>query len=156
MNSVNLTKFKEQYLHAYIALNRQWIEHYFEIEPLDIAQLENPYDNILNIGGEIFFVVADEKPVGTCAMIPHGPNCFELAKLAVDPTARGKGYGDLLMKGTVAWAKEVGANKVILLSNTSLDPAIALYKKHGFKTTHLGVHADYKRCNIEMELILSK
>jgi GNAT superfamily N-acetyltransferase len=136
-----------------VALNRQWIQTYFKIEAMDIAQLENPYENVLN-HGEIFFLLENEKAVGVCAMIEHGVGCYELAKMAVAPETRGKGYGDRLMEIAVAWARQKGANKVILLSNTILEPAITLYKKHGFKTTHLGPHPDYERCNIEMELVL--
>ena len=147
--------YDRRYLEAYVALNREWIERYFEIEPADVAQLENPSENILDGGGEIFFVVEDDRAVSTCAMVPHGPRCFELAKMAVDPSARGKGYGDLLMEHAVSWARDRGAEKVMLLSNTILEPAIKLYEKHGFVTTHLGPHPDYKRCNIAMERSLN-
>lgn len=44
--------------------------------------------------------------------------------------------------------------EITLLSNTILEPAISLYKKHGFETVHLGPHPDYERCNIEMRLML--
>lgn len=143
--------FDPKYLQAYVDLNRQWIEHYFRIEPMDTAQLQDPYRNVLEPGGEIFFVLENDEVVGTCAMVPHGPNCYELAKMAVNPILRGKGYGDILMQAALNWAKERKANRVILLSNTKLEPAISLYKKHGFQTIHLGPHPDYERCNIEME-----
>jgi GNAT superfamily N-acetyltransferase len=159
MGSVNkmvrIQGFDPRYLPVFIELNRQWIEKYFVIEPMDIAQLENPYESILNPGGEIFFVMKDEKPVGTCAMVPHGED-YELAKMAVLPEARGEGFGDLLMECSIEWAKMKGAKKIIILSNTVLEPAIRLYKKHGFRTKHLGAHSDYSRCNIEMEMDLQK
>src|SRR6185312_14670310 len=53
-----------------------------------------------------------------------------------------------------AWAREQGAAEILILSNTVLAPAIALYKKHGYATTHLGPHPDYERCNIEMRKFL--
>lgn len=151
---VEVVPFRPEFLPAYAELNREWIQKYFEIEAMDIAQLEQARENILDQGGEILFVVEDGAPVGTCAMVPHGPGCYELAKMAVAPATRGKGYGDLLMRNAIAWARAKSAEKVILLSNTILEPAITLYTKHGFRTTHLGPHPDYKRCNIEMELVL--
>ena len=52
-------------------------------------------------------------------------------------------------------ARESGAEAVYLLSNTALAPAIALYRKHGFKTMSEGRHPVYARCNIVMELELT-
>jgi putative acetyltransferase len=75
---------------------------------------------------------------------------YELAKMAVDPKCRGRGYGDVLMKAAEDWARAQGADEIFLLSNTRLEPAIALYKKHGYETTRLGPHPHYDRCNIEM------
>ena len=149
-----LITFDPRFAGAYRDLNREWIEKHFRIEPMDVAQLEDPRAHILAPGGEIFFLVAGGEAVGTCAMVPHGPGCYELAKMAVAPGCRGRGYGDVLMRGAIAWARGKGAARVLLLSNTVLAPAIALYEKHGFKTIRLGAHPDYERCNIEMELRL--
>lgn len=154
MANLKIVTFDPQYLPAFVELNREWIQKYFVLEPMDLAQLENPYDNILNQGGEIFFLLENETPVGTCAMVPHGAGSYELAKMAVAPSARGQGYGDIVMQAAIDWAKAKNAGTVTLLSNTVLEPAIALYHKHGFKTVHLGPHPDYERCNIEMVLKL--
>lgn len=143
--------FEARYLPDYVRFNRQWIEHYFRLEPMDLAQLEDPYTNILRPGGEILFLLEGEQCFGVRAMVPHGPGIYELAKMAVDPSSRGKGYGDLLMEAAEAWARARHAVKITLLSNTILEPAITLYKKHGFETVHLGTHPDYERSNIEME-----
>jgi hypothetical protein len=43
--------------------------------------------------------------------------------------------------------------RLILESNTILEPAIALYRKLGF-TEFSGVPSEYDRCNIHMELWL--
>lgn len=139
---------------AFIDLNTEWIKKHFVIEPMDVEQLENADRAILAKGGEIFFVVEEGRAVGTCAMIPDGSNGYELAKMAVDPSTRGKGYGDVLMRTCVEWAKEKKADYVMLHSNTVLTPAITLYKKHGFQTVYLGPHPDYERSNIEMKLDL--
>lgn len=154
MENLKIVTFDPKYLPAFVELNREWIQKYFVLEPMDLAQLENPYDNILNQGGEIFFLLENERAVGTCAMVPHGASSYELAKMAIAPSARGKGYGDIVMQAAIDWAKAKGATTVTLLSNTVLEPAITLYHKHGFETVHLGPHPDYERCNIEMVLKL--
>lgn len=150
---MEITRFDENFRDAFAYLNRQWIEEHFRIEALDIEQLGRP-EAIRAAGGEIFFVVEGGRAVGTCAMIPHGEREFELAKMAVDPAARGRGYGDLLMRVALGWARDRKARRVTLLSNTILAPAIALYRKHGFRVAHLGPHPDYERCDIEMHLDL--
>ena len=153
-NEIQMITYDPQFLPAFVALNRQWIETHFELEPMDLAQLENPQKYILDKGGEIFFLIEKGEAVATFAMIPHGPQCYELAKMAVKPGKRGLGYGSRLMNEATRWAKAHGAKKIMLLSNTILTPAISLYFKHGFKTVSQGTHPDYKRCNIEMELKL--
>jgi GNAT superfamily N-acetyltransferase len=154
MSDFSVVTFDPEFLPAFAELNRQWIETYFSLEPMDLAQLEDPYESVLRPGGEIFFLLESGAPVGTVAMIPHGPGCYELAKMAVSPAFRAKGYGSVLIEAAVGWARQKGAEKIILLSNTVLKPAISLYEKHGFQTVRLGDHPDYKRCNIEMELRL--
>ena len=154
-NQVQVSRFKPQHFESFVQLNYQWIETYFTVEKMDREQLENPKEKILDIGGEIFFVLEGNQVVGTCAMVPHGEKGFELAKMAVHPSSRGKGYGDLLMIAAIDWAKEHKVKQITILSNTILEPAIKLYKKHGFEVVHLGPHPDYARCNIEMILNIS-
>jgi len=145
-------RFDKRYLSAFRTLNLDWIEKYFKVEAMDLYQLENPQTTILSKGGEIFFVLEGDQAVGTCAMVPHEVGGFELAKMAVSPLARGKGYGDLLMLAAIQWARMQKADYILILSNTLLEPAIKLYHKYGFEVLHLGTHPDYLRCNIEMRL----
>lgn len=147
--------FHAQYRAAFRSLNLAWIEHYFRVEAKDIAQTDHP-EECLAGGGEIFFVVVNGQAVATCAMYRTGPAQFELAKMAVDPAYRGQGFGDLLMETAEAWARRKNAAEILILSNTILEPAIALYKKHGYETIHLGPHPDYERCNIEMKKVLTQ
>ncbi|MBC7371511.1 MAG: GNAT family N-acetyltransferase [Bdellovibrionaceae bacterium] len=149
MKTFELITYDANYKNAFKVLNLRWIEKYFRIESKDIEQTDNP-EQCLAEGGEIFFVVEEGCAVGTCAMYKVGELKYELAKMAVDPEKHGKGYGDLLMKESEGWARRQNAKEILILSNTVLVPAIALYKKHGFQTIHLGAHPDYERCNIEM------
>jgi GNAT superfamily N-acetyltransferase len=139
---------------VFVSLNRQWIERYFRLEKNDLEQLERLESAILAPGGEIFFVVEAGRAVGTCAVVPHGERSYEIAKMAVADEAKGRGHGDRLMEACIAWAAGKGARELTILSNTVLEPAIRLYRKHGFETVRLGSHPDYERCNIEMRLAL--
>jgi N-acetylglutamate synthase-like GNAT family acetyltransferase len=146
--------YDARYRADFVALNRQWIERYFRVERNDLEQLERLEETILRPGGEIFFVVEGGRAVGCCALVPHAERSYEIAKMAVADEAKGRGHGDRLMEACVAWACEKGAREITILSNTVLEPAIRLYRKHGFETVRLGPHPDYERCNIEMRLVL--
>ncbi|MBX3023158.1 MAG: GNAT family N-acetyltransferase [Bdellovibrionales bacterium] len=145
--------YQEQYKSVFRDLNLEWIRKYFAVEVKDVEQTSAP-EQCLREGGEIFFVVVDGDAVGTCAMYKIGDGVFELAKMAVSPLFHGKGFGDLLMQAAENWARERCAREIHILSNTVLEPAIGLYKKHGYETIHLGAHPDYERCNIEMRKVL--
>jgi len=46
--------------------------------------------------------------------------------------------------------KKLEIKKIVLYSNTSLQPALHLYRKFGFKEVPME-HSEYKRSNIMME-----
>jgi ribosomal protein S18 acetylase RimI-like enzyme len=74
--------------------------------------------------------------------------------MAVAATARGRGFGDLLMDACIAFAHERKAHRLIIVSNTVLEPAIRLYRKHGFVQVPLARDARYERANIRLEMEL--
>ena len=92
---------------------------------------------------------------GTCAVLRHSADECEIAKMAVAPSARGRGYGDLLMEASLAFAREIDSRRVVIVSNTVLSPAIRLYQKHGFVEVPLASDGRYRRANIRLELELS-
>src|SRR5918994_3892736 len=139
---------------AFDAVNREWIDRYFKLEPADREILGDPRGKIIDPGGEVFFVVERGEILGTCAMLRHGAEEYEIAKMAVAAKARGRGFGDLLMDACIAFAREREARRVIIVSNTVLEPAIRLYRKHGFVQVPLAGDARYKRANIPLEMQL--
>ena len=91
---------------------------------------------------------------GTCAVIRHEADTFELAKMAVEPSAQGRGYGDRLVEAAVGFARGAGARRLMLVSNTRLGPALTLYRKHGFRDVPLDPASGYSRADIQLELTL--
>src|SRR5262249_24733555 len=84
-----------------------------------------------------------ERVVGVCALFKESPQRYQLARMAVEPAARGNGYGNRLIEHALAHVKKLGASSIFLFSNTVLQSAIALYKKHGFVTVSKGPHPEY-------------
>lgn len=150
---VKIVEYKPEYQDAFKALNVEWISTYFEMEEADYKALDNPEEYILNKGGKILVALYENEPVGVCALIKMDnlDYDFEMAKMAVSPKAQGKNIGWLLGRAIAAKAKELGAKKIYLESNTILKPAINLYYKLGFEKV-FGLETPYKRCNIQMEL----
>lgn len=74
--------------------------------------------------------------------------------MAVARAARGRGFGDLLMETAIHFATQVGRHRLVILSNTVLEPAIRLYQKHGFMRVPLIADGRYRRANIRMERAL--
>ena len=136
------------------SLNREWIEQYFEIEEADERVFHDPFKEIVEPGGQIFFVIVNGKPLGTCSVMRLDDQVYEIAKMAVSSEAQGRGHSNLLMKSAIEFAKQAGADKLILLSNTRLKAAIALYEKFGFRAVPITDADDYKRVDIQMELRL--
>ena len=63
---------------------------------------------------------------------------------------------DLLLAHAIEWARERGATAVVLLTNTSLEAAGALYRKHGFRNTPFTAVPGYARTNARMMLALDE
>lgn len=155
-SEVEIVEYQPQYKKAFCELNRKWIELYWDLEPHDIEVLENPEKHILKKGGHIFVALYNGFPVGVCALCPlpsESPYDYELAKLAVNNSIRRKGIGRRLCDAVIEKARELGGKKLFLESNTRLKPAIALYRKIGFKELP-EYHPAYARGNIQMELSL--
>ncbi|OYX82865.1 MAG: MarR family transcriptional regulator [Flavobacteriales bacterium 32-34-25] len=154
--SVQIVPYEEKYQKAFKSLNEQWISTYFKMEEADYKSLDNPDKYILERGGKIFVALYNNQAVGVCALVKmEDPEYdFELAKMAVSPEIQGKSIGWLLGQAIVNAAKDIGASKLFLESNTILKPAINLYHKLGFKKI-VGRATPYERSNIQMELIIN-
>ena len=150
---IRIVNYQPSHASVFKELNAAWINKYFEMEESDRKMLDDPQGYILDKGGAILIALMDEKPIGTCALIKMEEEVYELAKMAVSPEAQGQKIGWKIGLATIEKAKELGANRVYLETNSVLKPAISLYKKLGFKDTE-GYCSPYARCNVQMELIL--
>ena len=134
-------------------LNKAWLEAYFKVEPIDAYVLGNPEEAILKDGGAILFAAYADKIVGTVALKYIEPGLYELTKRAVDETYRGLGAGKAICAAAIDKARELGATKVLLYSQTGLQAAIGIYRKLGFVEIPLE-KGKYERADIKMELPL--
>ena len=135
-------------------INAQWIESMYQMEQADLEVLENPRARIIDQGGDILFVAAEGLGVvGTCALRKTADGQFELTKMGVLESARGRKAGEFLLKAVIARAERLGAQRLYLLSNSKSAAAVHLYEKLGF-AHDAGIMqefgARYERCNVAM------
>jgi putative acetyltransferase len=94
--------------------------------------------------------------VGCCALIFLRPGVYEVAKMTVTESYRGRGLGRRLLEYTIAQASALGAASLYLETNDSLLNAIHLYEALGFR--HLPPErvtpSSYARANVFMDLAL--
>ncbi len=150
---VEIINYKTEHQPWFEEFNRDWIEKYFWMEPIDVQVLQHPEEHILSAGGKILMALYDKEMAGTVALKFVKEGVYEFTKMAVDEKFRGKKIGYALSLAAIEQAKELNADKIILYSNTKLATAISLYKKIGFK--EIPLDGPYKRSDIKMELMLS-
>lgn len=153
--SLQIVDFTIQDQEDFETLNQKWIEKFFEMEESDHKILKNPKTSILDQGGVIKMARYDDKTVGTCALIKIEERVYELAKMAISEEMRGKGIGYQLGLAVLKKARNLDAKKVFLFSNRSLEAALHIYTKMGFREVPIDPSKnDYKRSDIQMEIEL--
>lgn len=92
-----------------------------------------------------------DRVVGCVALIPEGDGMWELAKMAVDESVRGRGPG-----GGCSWPRSTrhddGERAVVLGSSVDLPAAVHLYESVGFRHVRpeeVG-HMPYARASVFM------
>ena len=160
MPEVQIVDYEVRFASYFASLNYQWITEYFRVEEEDRKALDDPEGYAIRPGGNIFFLLEDKIPVGTVAMVPITRSeeeqelCFELAKMAVRPDCRGKGYGSMLMQYCIDFARSAEAHEIMLVTNDVLSAAVALYEQAGFREVSEYSDSRYERGNLEMRLTL--
>lgn len=153
IKEIKIIPYEPRFQPAFHSLNKEWITSYWQMEKADCNALEHPQEYIIDKGGYIFVGCYKGEPLGVCALCKMDNSIYdyELAKLAVSPQIQGKGMGLLLCRAVINKAKELGAEKIFLESNTLLKPALHIYKKLGFRELE-EYHPTYKRGDIQMVL----
>lgn len=154
MNPIKIIDYRPEHQPYFDKFNRKWIQELFEMEPVDEWVLTNPSKAILETGGAILMAEYLGNIAGTVGLRKMDEHTFEFTKMAVDENFRRRGIAEALSYASFEKAKEMGAKKVILYSNTLNAAAIKLYEKLGF--VHVPVENDvYERANVKMEIELS-
>jgi N-acetylglutamate synthase-like GNAT family acetyltransferase len=120
------------------------------LEPKDREVLDDPQGKIIAKGGRIFMALQDGEAVGCVALLKMADGGYEVAKMTVSETLRGSGLGRLLMQRCIDAGAEVSAPRLYLETNSSLAPALGLYRAMGFEMLE-PAKTEYVRADVFME-----
>jgi putative acetyltransferase len=148
---MEIVEFVPDHAQAFKTLNEAWIAKYFAIEAKDREVLDDPKGKVVDPGGRIFMAFKDAEPVGCVALIRMEDGGYEVAKMTVLETLRGSGLGRMLMQRCIDAGAEMGAPRLYLETNSSLAPALGLYRAMGFVDTDPPARNDYARGDTWME-----
>ena len=91
--------------------------------------------------------------VGTCALQKSQGDGFELTKMGVRESARGRKAGEFLLSAAIERGTLLRADPLYLLTNSRCAAAIHLYEKAGFRhdaEIMARYGARYERCDVAM------
>ena len=150
-SAIRIVPFRPELAPAFAELNKAWIERFFRLEDADVHLLNHPEASIMSAGGEIFFAMDGDTPVGTAAAIRVAPTTFELGKMAVSPSHQGQGLGEKLGRAVIDYCRGTDAELVYLETNSVLANAIRLYERLGFVHATRPTPSEYERADVYME-----
>ena len=116
-------------------MKKEYIDDVYKIDeasvpiPWSKASIEEELNNIL----AKFIVAKDDEKVVGFAMCWFIMDECHIGNIAILPEYRRKGIATLLLNELLKSTKEHGTNYLLLEVRKSNEPAIALYKKMGFK-----------------------
>jgi putative acetyltransferase len=147
---MEIVEFEPAHAAAFKALNEAWISKYFVVEAKDREVLDDPYGKIIAKGGRVFMAIKDGVAVGCAALLKMDDGGYEVAKMTVSEDLRGSGLGRLLMQRCIDAGAELGATRLYLETNSSLGPALGLYRAMGFRDL-APTETPYVRADVFME-----
>ena len=153
-DDLSIVEFDDGLAAQFYAINAEWIEAMFVMEPHDHDVLSDPRRHIIDPGGTIVFV-EDRKLgiVGTCALMPTAGGGVELTKMGVSAIARGRKAGEFLLTAVIERARSLEADPLYLLTSKRCEAAIHLYQKLGFAHDEVIMAKygqTYDRCDVAM------
>ena len=82
--------------------------------------------------GKLWAAQRDQTIVGMIATIPHGEDTWEICRVYVHPSLHGGGLGHRLLDVAEQYARDAGARRLVLWSDTRFERAHRFYEKRGY------------------------
>lgn len=85
--------------------------------------------------------------------LPMAEDTVNLIAMYVAPRARGRGVGDLLVRGAQDLTRELGRRRILLEVGSNNAHATALYQRHGFRFTGATTPHPRRSDVVEQEMV---
>ena len=155
MSAMRVIAFEEKYRQDFIDFNTDWIVSEFGFLEEHDREAFEMIDEELRAGAMIFFAVEDDIALATCMARPMEGSTWEICKLGSNKNVSHKGAGSAVFEASMRWALQHGADRLFILSNSKLAPALHIYRKYGFREIKLKDY-EYVRGDIAFEYRKSK
>ena len=130
---MKIISFTEKYRQDFIDINTDWIVSNFgSLEEHDIEAFKK-IDEQMQAGAMIFFAIENDTVLATCMAMPMEGTTWEICKLGANKNVPHKGAGSAVFEASMKWAINHGAERLFIVTNTKLKPALHIYEKYGFK-----------------------
>jgi GNAT superfamily N-acetyltransferase len=98
---------------------------------------------------------ADDRWIGMATGLAADPNepRIDLVGMFVEPAARGRGVGAALVEAVAGWARGRRAMRLHLWVTAANGPALALYRRCGFRPTGKTQPLDHAPSLLEVEMV---
>lgn len=115
------------------------------IDPPSSAWKLTPQDLVEKAKTEIGYVISEGDALLGCVFLSPEAECLYVGKLAVSPTAQGRGIGRRLLTVAEDTARDLGLPALRLEVRVELTGNHAVFSAWGFTKTWEGAHAGYDR-----------
>jgi ribosomal protein S18 acetylase RimI-like enzyme len=103
---------------------------------LDLTLNPDLNDIATSYANDLFLVAyAEDKLVGTGALIPEGNGRGRIVRMSVDQSVRRMGIGRSLLDMLIQYGRELGYNEIVLETTETWVDAVGFYQRYGFETT---------------------
>ncbi len=126
------------------------LEKRFFSTPWSVSALENVLENT----AETFLVATKENDTVGYLGFMQGFESADILTVCIDPSYRGRGYGQALLRFSLDQMQKDGVEKVFLEVRQSNTPARSMYEKAGF--AYLNKRINYYKDPIEDAFVMVK
>ena len=98
----------------------------------EMPELRALATHYMDKGGALWSTEAGGQIVGMVATIPHDMTTWEICRVYTHPSTHGSGLGQRLLSTAETHAREAGAKRLVLWSDTRFARAHRFYEKHGY------------------------
>jgi ribosomal protein S18 acetylase RimI-like enzyme len=123
-------------------------EHWGELDLSLNPDLDDIQATFVDSGNAFLVVEADDKLVGTGALISDGEDAARIVRVSVEKNFRRQGMGQAITARLIEMARQAGYAMVLVETTDTWEAAIRLYQNFGF------VEADRYDGDVHMELVL--